>query len=75
MQEARVPAAPPDRRLNNFILDVVMVREATRVDPPRQVDFPPRRMLVALLAPPSGMVSGVGDDVALLLIPLLHLLD
>jgi hypothetical protein len=54
MQEATVPAAPPDNRLNSFIREAVMVMGfvATRVDPPRQADFPPRRMLLALLVLP-----------------------
>jgi len=36
-----------------------MVRVATRVDPPRQDVFPPRKMLVVELAPPSGMLRGL----------------
>lgn len=62
MQEAIVPATPPDSRFNNCIRDAVMVMEfvATRVDPPRHVDFPPRKIFeVVLLAPPDGMLSGL----------------
>lgn len=71
MQDAIVPAAPPDRRLNSFIRDAVMVRVAASVDPPRHDDLPPRSMLVVLLAPPSGMLSGVSVG----LLASVHLLD
>ncbi len=71
MQDATVPAAPPDNRLNSFIREAVMVMgfmgfAATRVDPPRQEDFPPRKIFMALLAlPPREMcdVTAVADDV------------
>ena len=81
MQDAKVPAAPPEKRFSNFIREAVMVGFATIVEPPRGVDFPPRRILVEL-APPSGMLSGdiLGSADALrlplpLLLLLLHLLD
>lgn len=75
MHEAMVPAAPPDRRLNNFILDAVMVRVATMVEPPRQLDLPPRNILVVELVelPPNGMFRGDALDSLLLFVP--HLLD
>lgn len=79
MQEASVPAAPPEKRLNSCILEAVMVRSATMVDPPRQLALPPLRILVVLLAPPSGIDSGVitlVDGALLMLLLLLHpLLD
>ena len=78
MQDAIVPATPPDSRFNSCIRDAVMVMEfvATTVDPPRHDDFPPRRILVVLLAPPNGILSGLhvsSDESNLLLpVPVLH---
>jgi hypothetical protein len=67
IQDAIVPAAPPDRRLSSFIFDAVMVMgfvaTPTTVDePPRPA---PRRILLVVLLllaalpslPPSGMCS------------------
>ncbi len=70
MQEATVPAAPPDNRLNSFIREAVIVMAfmgfaATRVDPPRQADLPPRKILVTLFdVPPRGMCGESVADVA-----------
>jgi len=73
MHDAMVPATPPEKRLKSFIREAVMVPlVATRVEPPRHVDLPPRRIRVVLdiaavlllLAPPSGML--VIDDVDVL---------
>jgi hypothetical protein len=43
MHDAIVPAAPPEKRLNNFIWVAVIVRVAARVDPPRVLDRAPPR--------------------------------
>ena len=66
MHDAMVPATPPEKRLKSFIREAVMVPlVATRVDPPRHVDLPPRRIRVvldiAVLLPPSGMLVIIDD--------------
>jgi hypothetical protein len=42
MQEASVPAIPPERRLRSFMLVDVMVLVAMAVEPPRGGEDPPR---------------------------------
>ena len=65
MHDAMVPATPPEKRLNSFIREAVMVQLPTRVDPPRHVDLPPRRIRVvldiAVLLPPGGMLVIIDD--------------
>ena len=66
MHDAIVPVTPPEKRLNSFIREAVMVPlVATRVDPPRHVDLPPRRIRVvldiAVLLPPGGMLVIIDD--------------
>lgn len=81
MHDAIVPAAPPESKLNNFILDAVIVPGDTAIDdPPRHDDLPPRRILAVELAPPSGILSGViafdidNDDDVLMALLFLHCL-
>ena len=82
MHDAIVPAAPPESKLNNFILDAVIVPGDCNAidDPPRHDDLPPRRILAVELAPPSGILSGViafdidDDDDVLMALLFLHCL-
>jgi hypothetical protein len=72
IQDAIVPAAPPERRLSNFIFDAVMVMGF--VATPTTVDEPPRLasrkillvvvLLIAALPspPPNGMCNAEEED-------------
>lgn len=50
MQEAIVPAAPPEKRLSSFMLVADMVLVAVAVDPPR---------VLVDTAPPRNLMGGV----------------
>ena len=56
MQEAMVPATPPDRRFKSFILEAVMEGVATKVEPPRVFVEEVEEMVLLPPPPPPRMM-------------------